>query len=269
MKRIEFIAPVEAMRGNLSGAQVLKYPTQDNKAYDGPLGNVNYARNYTPRFVGAKIASSGQKYFTTRTKSANHLTAKSKHAMALMGGAGAMIAVILRDKSAAVYTGLRIQYLKLQELGSTKTFRKYLSDGLMEMLSKKQASYTFAGPATPVVVQNPWVSTYTLNVPVSQLILFKFWTELNNEPISFKVESDKLLGKDSMNWGDFIMSQFNTIGLTAEDEEINAYIKKGNEYVYYWGINEETEEPMMVYQKKMTWLRDDENYLLTSDAPQS
>lgn len=38
MKRIEFIAPVEAMRGNLSGKQDLLYVENDNKAYEGPVG---------------------------------------------------------------------------------------------------------------------------------------------------------------------------------------------------------------------------------------
>lgn len=70
MKRIEFIAPVEAMRGNLSGKQTLLYPTNDNKAFDAPQGVRSYAKNYRPSFIGAKRASDGLKYFGVRTKSA-------------------------------------------------------------------------------------------------------------------------------------------------------------------------------------------------------
>lgn len=187
MKRIEFIAPVSAMRGNLSGAQNLKYPTQDNKAYEGPLGYTNYARNYTPRFVGAKVAQTGNKYFVTRTKSANHLTNASKHAMALMGGVGAMVASIFRDKTATIYQNLYAQWVALQERGDVRTFRKYLSDGIREMLANKKAYQAFPGPAGAFVVQNPWISSVTANVAVSSVVLVKFWTELALNGFVFKV----------------------------------------------------------------------------------
>lgn len=228
MKRIEFIAPVEAMRGNLSGAQDLKYPTQDNKAYDGPVGNVNYARNYTPRFVGAKIASNARKYFTTRTKSANHLTAKSKKAMAVMGGAGAMIASILRDKTAAVYTGLQTQWIALQGLGDTRSFRKYLSDGLMEMLSQKASTHVFSGPASPVTVQNPWVSTATLNVPVSQLVLIKFWGELAVNGIYFYAAGEKAIAHTGDTFNTYILGIHNTLNLITEVYTGGAYLGRGD-----------------------------------------
>ena len=53
MKRIEFIAPVESMRGNLSGNQSLEYALNNNPAYDAPDG-VQYARNYQPRLAPIK-----------------------------------------------------------------------------------------------------------------------------------------------------------------------------------------------------------------------
>lgn len=178
MKRIEFIAPVEAMRGNLSGAQDLRYAENDNKAYEGPVGSVNYARNYSPRFIGAKVAKNGRKYFTVRTKSANHLTAKAKHAMALLGGTGALVGAILHTKSSDVYEGVYAQWLAMQALGSKKTLRQYLSDTIRLGLEAKQKTITFAGPNAPVTIGNPWMTDPTPGAQVSSDVLLKFATEL-------------------------------------------------------------------------------------------
>lgn len=220
MKRIEFIAPVSAMRGNLSGAQDLKYPTQDNKAYEGPLGYTNYARNYTPRFIGAKVAQTGHKYFTTRTKSANHLTNASKHAMALMGGVGAMVATLYRDKTATIYQNLYAQWVALQERGDIRTFRKYLSDGIREMLANKKSYQAFPGPAGAFTVQNPWVSDVTPNVVVSNAVLVKFWDELATNPIYFFVESQKAVARTNMAFGQggLVSKPINILGLEVDSD---------------------------------------------------
>lgn len=227
MKRIEFIAPVSAMRGNLSGAQDLKYPTQDNKAYEGPLGGINYARNYTPRFVGAKVAQTGNKYFTTRTKSANHLTAASKHAMALMGGVGAMVASLYRDKTTTIYQNLRAQWLALQERGDVRTFRKYISDGLREMLANKATQYAFTGPEGAFTVQNPWRSSTTANVPVSNEILVKFWGELANNGIYFNIDNEHGVANSGDSFQIVIgIDKYNVLGLEAKTIDGVSYVAR-------------------------------------------
>lgn len=185
MKRIEFIAPVEAMRGNLSGKQDLLYAENDNKAYEGPVGQTNYARNYSPRFIGAKVAKSGQKYFTVRTKSANHLTAKAKHAMALLGGTGAMYAAIVANKTSTLYQACYNQWLALTSTaGMTDSFRKSLSDVIRAGLASKQAHILYTGPNGAVSIDNPWRAqdTQNPNVLVPQHIIVKFWTELASQP---------------------------------------------------------------------------------------
>lgn len=73
MKRIEFLAPVAAMRGNLTGNQVLDYPTNNGDAWVAPEGS--YATNYTTRYIGAKRAADGHTYFATRQTSRNPYTA--------------------------------------------------------------------------------------------------------------------------------------------------------------------------------------------------
>lgn len=217
MKRIEFIAPVEAMRGNLSGAQKLQYPTDNQGAYEGPAGTVNYARNYSPRFIGAKIAKSGKKYFAVRTKTANHLTVKSKQAMALLGGTGAIVASILRDKTAEIYTNLYGAWVKAQELGgSTSTFRQFLSGSVRRMLIQKSAVYHVQVGEFGQDIDNPWNTTsQTPNVSISQAILVKFWDELAAKPIIIDVEGLKLIAHSDDTFENVIGSGYNVLNLKA------------------------------------------------------
>lgn len=180
MKRIEFIAPVEAMRGNLSGAQKLQYPTDNQGAYEGPAGSVNYARNYSPRFIGAKIAKSGKKYFAVKTKAANHLTPKGKRAMAIMGGVGALIALILGDKTKERYTNLYGAWVAAQEMGDSRSFRKFLDDAIRPMIAGRKASQRVQVKSFGETIYNPWISgdgDYILPMKV----ILKFWSELGPE----------------------------------------------------------------------------------------
>lgn len=217
MKRIEFIAPVEAMRGNLSGAQKLQYPTDNQGAYEGPAGAVNYARNYSPRFIGAKIAKSGKKYFSVRTKTANHLTVKSKQAMALMGGTGAIVASILRDKTSEIYTNLYGAWVKAQELGgSTSTFRQFLSGSIRRMLIQKSATYHVQVGEFGQDIDNPWNTTKpNPNVSISQAILVKFWSELAAKAIVIDVEGLKLIAHSGDTFQNVIESGYNVMNLKA------------------------------------------------------
>lgn len=217
MKRIEFIAPVEAMRGNLSGAQKLQYPTDNQGAYEGPVGTVNYARNYSPRFIGAKIAKSGKKYFTVRTKTANHLTVKSKQAMALLGGTGAIVGTILQNKTSEIYTNLYGAWVKSQELtGKAETFRKFLSRQVRRMLIQKSATYHVQVGEFGQDIDNPWNTTKpNPNVSISQAILVKFWSELAAKAIVIDVEGLKLIAHSGDTFQNVIESSYNVMNLKA------------------------------------------------------
>ena len=226
MKRIEFIAPVEAMRGNLSGAQKLEYPTDNLGASEGPMGSVNYARNYSPRFVGAKIAKSGKKYFSVRLRSANHLTSKSKKAMALLGGTGAIYAAIL--KSASLLAGIQAQYNALTEIGMQMSFRKYVTGIIRSGLMSHKDLFTFAGPASLVQVDNPWVrSAASLNIQVSQAILVKFWDELAPNGIYFSIDGATGVAHYPQTFADVIGSTFNVLNLSIADGKV----KQGNLWI--------------------------------------
>lgn len=234
MKRIEFIAPVEAMRGNLSGAQTLHYAENDNPAYDAPLGR-NYARDYRPSFIGAKVAKSGKKYFAVKTKSATTISTRSKKAMAVLGGTGAVIAAILVDAARkAALEGIREWLVEHGQLDSNVSLRKYMSDIIMPALRAKNATIRFAAGTgtTPVEVNNPWVSggsATDITAFIKDEILVKFTKELAVNGAVFYVEGFKGITWRSSNaqnnWafasicgGDQEAVSLNVLGLSLDSE---------------------------------------------------
>lgn len=229
MKRIEFIAPVEAMRGNLSGAQNLKYPTQNNKAFESPEGSVNYARNYSTRFIGAKRASDGLKYFAVKTKTATHITARSLQAMALLGGTGAMYAALVRNKASQSYAGIYAQWIELQNLGNTKSFREYVMDNFRQMLATKSNNVALSGPRPAVTVNNPWVGEQTADMTISREIITKFWPQLANGGITFTIDGLKAVSEDGFDFSDVVALPANAaLNLTADEI---GHILMGGRYV--------------------------------------
>lgn len=228
MKRIEFIAPVEAVRGNLSGTQDLRYALNDNKAYEAPAGQRNYARNYRPSFIGAKRASDGHKYFSVRTKSCVHKTAKWTKQAALLGGAGAIFADIVRVKTSALYAQLYAQWLELQALGSKFTFREAIMNVLITMLRAKAETGVYAGPRGPIFIDNPWVKiAETLNVRVSDEVLVKFWKELATNPITFSIEGVVGVAHANNTFAVVAQNNFNVLNLVIDDEDGNKILAAG------------------------------------------
>lgn len=159
-KRIEFIAPVESMRGNLSGTQDLVYAANDNKAFESPAGQTNYAKNYRPSYIGARRASDGLKFFGVKTKTATKTSPAALRAMALMGATGMLFALYKEanvrgnDKRwAQVVYNYENAFKK-----KYKSLREYVSDVIRKALISKSATIVFGGP-TVATYQNPWIST--------------------------------------------------------------------------------------------------------------
>ena len=179
MKRIEFIAPVDAMRGNLSGSQDINYGANDGRAYDQEVGKQTAANNYDPRFVGAKRGRDGLKYFQVRTKNTIGLTQKSKTAMALLGGASACFIAASRDLS--ILTKLQAAFVAATESDKNLTFRKWLQGILYEMLALGQDTVTISSSVGDVVIKNPWLARPAqegTDLNISNDILVKFWSIL-------------------------------------------------------------------------------------------
>ena len=188
MKRIEFIAPVEAMRGKLSGEQTLVYAENNNPAYEAPNG-VQYARNYQPRFIGAKIAKSGLKYFTVKTKSATKLDAQSRLTMGTLAGVAAIRSALMKDHAsdyAQIIANLTADVVQGIISGTGKrTVMSLFYEKVAAMLQAKDDRVTFAG-STPVVVANPWYSVQpvgTIFLEINQVVWVKyaplFWSDDN------------------------------------------------------------------------------------------
>lgn len=169
MKRIEFIAPVESMRGKLSGEQELLYADNNNPAYEAPNG-VQYARNYQPRFIGAKIARNGLKYFTVKTKSATKLDAQSRLTMGTLAAVAAIRSAMMKDHAsdyAQIVANLTADIVQGIISGTGKrTIMSLFYEKVADMLQGHKPNVVFDG-TTSVTINNPW----TLSVGVPQAAL--------------------------------------------------------------------------------------------------
>lgn len=248
MKRINFIAPVESMQGNLSGKRVLEYPLNDNPAFDAPEGK-SYARNYLTRFIGARRVADGKIYFSVKTKSAVHKTAASILAMAALGAAGAIVGAILADKTSALYIALQDAYVSAKPMkdGKAMSFRKWLSSAIMPVLRSKSSEikvwYVESGLMHLITINNPFVSggTATYNVTISNDVLVKFWNALANNPLTFTVAGQKGIAHTGDTFGTIIASNYNVLGLTSEanPSEGDDVVKSGEMFVNYFAEGDE------------------------------
>lgn len=230
MKRIEFIAPVEAMRGNLSGEQKLKYARNDNPAWDAPVGQTNYARNYQPRFIGAKKSANGMTYFTTKTKSASNNSAAARLAMASMGAACAYY----NAYRAALKTGdagaLLLQSC-CNKYKAGRTERAYLMPIFVSMFKNKTATKRIGIPGITVCyLENPFISTadgdvrFVLSVTIQE----KFWMTLADNPIHFDVQGLIGIAHEGDTWGEMINSDYNVLGFSTTSGQTPYKVKLGD-----------------------------------------
>lgn len=229
MRRISYIAPVDAMQGNLSGTQDLRYALNNNKAYESPANKKNYAKNYDPRFIGSKISATGKKVFRVKTKSAVRMTAKATKAMALLGGAGAVYGALIKVKTTATYLGVLAQYNALVAIGEKRSFQQYCMDIIRQAIAAHAENVTFTGPATLAQFKNPWYDgTMTAAVTISSNVLAKFWTELNPNGINFSVEGQKGICNEGDDFDKVLDSPLNVLGLTSATVGQETYVKKGD-----------------------------------------
>lgn len=261
MKRIEFIAPVRAIRGNMSGNQVLQYAEHDNPAYDSPKGQRNYARNYRPSFIGASVSSTGKVYFVVKTKTAVHLTNKSLKAMALQGGTGALVGALLANKDKTPYQQTYTAWLAAVAAGQRVTFRKFASAYIRAALAAGAANITIVVGSVSASFKNPWNNgSMTEGAEVSEEVLVKFWSQLNLSGITFSVDGAKGIAIDGDTFGDLISNQnLNVLGLSSGTVGSTEYVKKSNLWVIKDGDYTQTEsEPI-----------EGVNYELTATAPEA
>lgn len=179
-KIIEFLAPVAAMRGNLSGNQVLEY-ANGKRAYSVDGSGVVSAENYENRYIGNKRNRSGKKYFSLKRNSTTNLGADSRFAMACFGGACATAAAA--KKSLMIISSLQ-QIFKAKKLNgeipSTQSLYNWLQTVVYPMIQSKQASVTVTDLEHTVTINNPWVDGGKgTDVQVPEEIVTKFASQLS------------------------------------------------------------------------------------------
>lgn len=176
MKRIEFVAPVESMRGNLSGKQKLQYAKHDNPAFEAPNG-AQSAKNYQARFIGAKRAKDGLKYFSVRTKQTSVLNGKTRMQMAITGSIAAIKSALIKHQP-SVWAKIVSSFNYLKEGGllpeGITTLNKYVDYNLRYMLRYKRVSWSFTQASISFTIGNPFKLDNTSALVISQSIWNKF-----------------------------------------------------------------------------------------------
>lgn len=262
MKRIEFISPVEAMRGNLSRTkQTLLYAENDNPAWDAPVNKRSYARNYQPIFVGAKVAKSGRKYFAIKTKTAITITAAAKVRMALLA-VSSEIANIL-DKDLRVIASLQELYVANHPVGWS--YKRWMMNYIREGLSNKTA-IVFPGyeQLAAVFIKNPFINTTQPSsaIDISEYLkdelLAKFWLQLANNPITFKVGDLIGIAHEGDTMANLVNDDiYNVLGLELEEISGVEYVKLGDLYL----------KSGVMYTQAEDNIPNNREYTLTDEAP--
>lgn len=215
MKRIEFIAPVEALRGNMSGSQTLVYAENDNPAYEAPDGR-QYARNYKPRYIGFRRAKDGAVYFGVKRKSATIVDAVSRITMASMGTLQTLKNT-LKEKTikvsginGKVWTWMLGAYNVAVEAGEISTdlpFEKWADQQLIYMLRYKIDSLSFKPFPAPsqatFQVFNPYLPMDEPDAErISPTIFAKFnpVLTLQNDAVVFYINGNPYVAEVDQTW---------------------------------------------------------------------
>lgn len=230
MKVISFIQPVESMRGSFGNKQDLRYAENDNKAFESPDGKVNFARNYQPTFIGAKVARTGLKYFAVKTKSAIKNTAAWRLLAALMGAMSAIYGWVL--KQTAIFDQLMAQYTLAVQAGYDGTFHKWVGAGIRASLAAKAATITVVGPTETVTLGNNPFSNAANAITISSKNLSKFWTALTPGGVSFYIDDKQAIMLQEGGLQQVLnTARINILGLDAQEAGSGVYIKIGDKYI--------------------------------------
>lgn len=262
MKKIEFIAPVASMRGNLSGGQKLQYAENNNPAFDAPTGR-QYAKNYQPRFVGAKRSKDGMTYFATKTKAATLINAESLERMALLGGAAAWYNAAIKNME--LYPAMQLFWRSVKDSYPTYTFRKFMMQNFRQCLQAHEQNVAFTVSGSTTLAANPWfVGATGIASPISKDVLVKFWLQLGTDandgtPGYFYVAGRRgiMLEDSNLDFSGIVEnSTVNVLGLSKDPND--PLVMLDGAYLIYEGAGVDTGE----YPVR------DANYGLVAELPE-
>ena len=224
MRHIEFIAPVAAVRGNLSGKQNLLYPTKNNSAWDIPSDKRNYATNYAPRYVGAKRSRDGRTYFSVKQRSSVSMSDAMRKQQAVLGGSKAIYDALIHNP--LTIGRMQALYHESPERNSYGwSMYKWAYYQISGQVGSKIAGIRIIGKLngqTPLVVQNPWIGTSVVGaviITISDEILAKFWMQLANNPVQFTVDGAIGLARPGDDFDDVMNSNYNVLGISIVDSK--------------------------------------------------
>lgn len=282
MRRIEFIAPVEAMRGNLSGKQRLLYADNNNTAWEAPQGK-HYARNYKPRYIGAKKAANGHTYFTTRTRHAINNTEASRLVQGTMPAAAALYHNVMYNLTWIA------PMQQLYQLSSAYTngdsLYKWFCDNAVQAIKSNAVSVIFteydqeAGVMRRMRFSNPFVNGSGITDPndfpvgYDPTVLDKFWDTLSPTGKRFEVEGMQGIFFPDMKWEDLISAYdgtYNILGATTAEVGSTDYVKIGDMWLQVVDNTDPEEEAVNYVESSELILAVNTpgfRYILTSVAP--
>ena len=257
MKRIRYIMPVESMSGLLGTKQDLRYAENDNKAFESPAGHVNYARNYQPGVVAARVARTGLKYFAIKTKTAFKATAKALKQCAVMGASSAIYGISIAD--AAKKASLDGVYALAKAAGYEGTFHKFVTGFIRTALESGAATIVVAFQGSSVNLGNNPFSEAETAIAISSKLLVKFWNQLTPDGISFLVAGEKGIWIDNESF-DMLTgtARLNVLNLSSQAVSGTTYMKKGD----LWLLNANSAYVDIDYEPA-----DGEKFTLTDVAP--
>lgn len=218
MKRISFISPVEAVRGNLSGKRKLTYAPDNNPAWDVTSGERLYANNYVPRFIGAQRSKDGKTYFTVKTKSAVKMSPAMRLQNALLSASSVIANCIMADLSTLnqLQAMFRISY----EFHLGWSFKRWIMASVRTGLSEKNDIFYNAAGMSGIIYKNPYKKSHVnvaIDVPgFPKELVVKFWTQLADNPITFTVAGQTGIAHTGDTFEDVISSNYNNLGMATK-----------------------------------------------------
>lgn len=236
----------------MSGKQKLVYPTSDNKAWESPDGK-QYARNYTPRFIGAMRAASGKTYFAVKARSAVNMTESVRRQQAITSVALIYANAVATD--AAGYTAAMAIWRDHIAAGYNKytTLRGFLNAMLQQGLANKDRVISIGEQGvseTRLTVTNVYVWSSTtvgdITPAINRVLMAKFFPYIGvsgsgTNPTGFGAINSKnnpfafLVGET---WDDIItspgtqMAAYNaSLSLSTTTVGTKDYVKVGSDWL--------------------------------------
>lgn len=228
MKRISFISPVEAVRGNLSGKRKLTYAPDNNPAWNVTSNERQYANNYVPRFIGAQRSKDGKTYFAIKTKSAVKMSAAMRQQNALLSVSSVIANLIMQNLSTLAQ--LQAMFAVSYE-GQAKgwSFKRWIMASVRSGLNTKSDIFFNAAGQSSIIFENPYKKSHvptaiTLTAFPTELLV-KFWTQLADNAITFTVAGQTGIAHSGDTFNDVISGGYNPLGLAT----VGQYVALGGQ----------------------------------------